>query len=89
MDIHTVQKKLGYGMTSALRPLGERFDQRGGIALSAGTAIEDDKLFGHGIPSSLKFFRQSSRLLAAVCFFNVTDIQNARNKNLPNHLPFH
>ena len=49
VDIHTVQEKLGYSMAGTLRTLGERFDQRGGITISAGTTIENDNLLGQGI----------------------------------------
>ena len=36
-------------MTDALRAIGKRFNQRGGISFSAGTAIENDNFLRHGV----------------------------------------
>jgi hypothetical protein len=48
VDVHVIQKKFCYSMADALRAIGKRFNQRGGVSVSAGTAIENDNFLGHG-----------------------------------------
>jgi hypothetical protein len=49
VNIHSVQEKFCYSMTGTFRAVGKRFDQRGGVSFSAGTAIENDNFLGHGV----------------------------------------
>ena len=45
----TPWEKFCYSMTGTLRAIGKRFDQCGSVSFSAGTAIENDNLLGHGV----------------------------------------
>jgi hypothetical protein len=49
VDAHAIQEKFCYSMADALRAIGKRFNQCGGVSVSAGTAIENDNFLGHGV----------------------------------------
>jgi hypothetical protein len=49
VDAHAIQEKFCYSMTGTFRTIGKRFDQYGSVSFSAGTAIENNNLFGHGV----------------------------------------
>ena len=89
VDVHPVKEKFRDGIARAFRALGKSLHKSRSVPLPAGAAVQYYNLFSHMIhPSRLNFVRQRRRLLAAVCFFDVADIQDPGNQHLADHLPF-
>ena len=77
------------GLPALSAPSAKAFTRAEVFPFLRGAAVQYYNLFSHMIHLfRLNFVRQRRRLLAAICFFDVADIQDPRNQHLADHLPF-